>query len=118
MYMLEGFNTDWLTADGNKLTYTNLAPGKYNLRVKAINSDGFSNHETSELAIVITPPFWASTPAYLVYLLLVIGILLLARWQILRNERQKYKLIQIEQEAQQKHEIDDMKLRFFTNISH
>ena len=118
MYMLEGFNTDWLTADGNKLTYTNLAPGKYNLRVKAINSDGFSNHETSELVIVITPPFWASSPAFLVYLLLVIGILLLARRQIQRNERQKYKLIQIEQEAQQKHEIDDMKLRFFTNISH
>lgn len=118
MYMLEGFNTEWMTADGNKLTYTNLAPGKYTLKVKAINSDGFSSHETSKLNIVITPPFWASPIAYLLYFALVIGILLLARRQILRNERQKYKLVQIEQEAQQKHEIDDMKLRFFTNISH
>ncbi len=118
LYMLEGFNTDWMTADANKLTYTNLTPGTYILKVKAINSDGFSNHEISELKIVISPPFWASPLAYLLYSLLLIGILFLARRQILRNERQKYKLAQIEQEAQQKHEIDDMKLRFFTNISH
>ncbi len=118
MYMLEGFNTDWMVADANKLTYTNLAPGRYTLKVKATNSDGFSNHEISELRIVIAPPFWASPIAYILYFLLAVGILLLARRQILRNERHKYKLVQIEQEAQQKHEIDDMKLRFFTNISH
>lgn len=118
VYMLEGFNSGWMTTDVNKLTYTNLTPGKYTLKVKAINSDGFSSHEVSELRIVIDPPLWASPIAYLVYLLLGLVILLLARKQVLRNERQKYKLVQIEQEAQQKHEIDDMKLRFFTNISH
>ena len=118
VYMLEGFNTEWMTADINKLTYTNLAPGKYTLKVKAINSDGFTNHETSELHIIITPPIWASPIAYISYFLLVIGILFLARRQILRNERDKYKVVRIRQEAQQKHEIDDMKLRFFTNISH
>ncbi len=118
MYMLEGFNTDWLTADANKVTYTNLMPGKYTLKVKAVNSDGFSNTEASGLQIVILPPFWLSPVAYLLYGLLIIGILLLARRQILRTERNKYQLIKIEQDALQKHEIDDMKLRFFTNISH
>lgn len=118
MYMLEGFNPEWLAADANKITYTNLAPGRYTLKVKAINSDGFSNHAVSELRVIITPPFWASPVAYALYTLLVIALLFLARKQILRNERQKFKLAQIEQEAQQKHEIDDMKLRFFTNISH
>lgn len=86
--------------------------------MKAINSDGFSNHKISELKIIIDPPFWASPIAYIIYLIIAIGILLLIRRQILRNERHKFKLVQIEQEAQQKHEIDDMKLRFFTNISH
>lgn len=117
-YMLEGFSPDWLTTDINKVTYTNLAPGKYTLKVKATNSDGFSSYETSELGIIITPPFWASPAAYISYFILIVGILFLARSQLLRNERQKYKLVQVEQEAQQKHEIDDMKLRFFTNISH
>jgi len=118
MYTLEGFNTNWLVADGNKVTYTNLAPGKYTLKVKAINSDGFSNDEAAELQLVIRPPFWLSPWAYILYLLLVLGILLLARKQLVRSERNKYQLVQVEQEAQQKHEIDDMKLRFFTNISH
>lgn len=118
MYMLEGFNPNWLAADANKVAYTNLAPGKYTLKVKAINSDGFGNDEASELQIVICPPFWASPLAYLMYLLLVVSILLLVRRQLLRSERGKYQLAKIEQEAQQKHEIDDMKLRFFTNISH
>lgn len=118
MYMLEGFSKNWLAADGNKVTYTNLAPGEYTLKVKAVNSDGFSNNEASTLKIVIRPPFWASPLAYVFYFLIIVGLLLLARSQLLRVERNKYKLAQIEQEAQRKHEIDDMKLRFFTNISH
>jgi signal transduction histidine kinase/ligand-binding sensor domain-containing protein/DNA-binding response OmpR family regulator len=118
MYMLEGFNPNWLVADANKVTYTNLAPGRYTLKVKAVNSDGFGNDESSELQIIIHPPFWLSPLAYVLYFLLAIGILLLVRRQLLRSERGKYQLAKIEQEAQQKHEIDDMKLRFFTNISH
>lgn len=117
-YMLEGFNTNWLTADANKVTYTNLTPGKYILKVKAINNDGFGSDEASELQIVIRPPFWHSLWAYILYALLILCVLLIARRQLLRSERNKYQLVQIEQEAQQKHEIDDMKLRFFTNISH
>ena len=117
-YLLDGFNSDWMTADANKLTYTNLTPGKYVLKVQAVNSDGIAGEEVSELRIVIMPPFWQSPLAYVFYALLVCMTLLLARWQILRNERQKFKLIQVEQEAQKKHEIDDMKLQFFTYISH
>lgn len=118
IYMLEGFNTNWLTADANKVTYTNLAPGSYTLKVKAINSDGFGSDEAAELRIVIRPPFWLSPIAYILYFLLTISILFWARRRVLRGERNRYKLAQIKQEAQQKHEIDDMKLRFFTNISH
>lgn len=117
-YMLKGFNSDWLISDGNKVTYTNLTPGKYTFRVKAENSDGFSDNTVSELEIVITPPFWATPVAYVIYALLILGVLFLGHKLVLRNERQKYKLKQIEQEAMQKHEMDDMKLRFFTNISH
>lgn len=118
IYLLEGFNSNWLTADANKVVYTNLTPGKYVLKVKAVNSDGFTSDEYSELQIVIRPPYWSTPFAYLIYSLLIVGVLLLARKQLLRGERNKYRLVKIEQEAQQKHEIDDMKLRFFTNISH
>lgn len=117
-YMLEGFNNNWLTADANKVTYTNLAPGKYTFKVKAINGDGYVSRRASELRIVVRPPFRQSPLAYLLYALLFAGLLLLARWQLLRTAHNKFRLTQVEEEARRKHEIDDMKLRFFTNISH
>lgn len=119
-YMLEGFNMDWLIADNgtNSVTYTNLAPGKYILKVKAANSDGFWNEESTLLKIRIKPPGWLSPGAYAFYFLLLISILLLSRHLIIRNEQQKFKIKQIELEAKRKHEVDEMKLSFFTNVSH
>ena len=119
-YLLEGFNVDWLVTDPgvHSVTYTNLAPGKYTLRVKAANSDGFWSEESTALQIRVKPPFWLSTGAYIFYAFLLISILLLTRYMIIRNEQQKFKLKQIELEARRKHELDEMKLRFFTNVSH
>lgn len=59
MYKLEGFNNDWLTLPlgVHNVTFTNLAPGKYVLRVKAINSDGYVGIKEATLGIVVNPPF-------------------------------------------------------------
>ncbi len=119
-YMLEGFSTGWLYTDGSmhQATYTNLAPGTYTLKVKAANSDGYWNEEAAQLTIVILPPFWRSVWAYMLYTLALAGVLIYARAQILRREREKFKLQQVELEAARMHQLDDMKLRFFTNVSH
>lgn len=119
-YMLEGFNQDWMFVDGktHQATYTSLPPGTYTFKVKAANSDGYWSKESAKLTIVIRPPFWRSGWAYLIYGILLAGALVLARALVLRSEREKFKLQQVELEAQRKHELDDMKLRFFTNISH
>ncbi len=118
MYKLNGFDSDWLYTTDNKLTYTNLAPGTYTLMVKTVNGNGISNGKTSSLKITITPPFHKSWIAYILYALLLAGIIMLIRAYMKHNAAQKYQLLQIQQEAKQKHELDDMKLRFFTNISH
>ena len=118
MYMLEGFDTDWSVSNSNKLTYTNLAPGEYILKVKAVNNDGYASDEAAELKIIIAPPFYRSWVAYIIYFILFICVILLLRAYLRHNEKQKYELLRIQQEARQKHEIDDMKMRFFTNISH
>ena len=66
-YKLEGFNENWLTsmADMHRVTYTNLAPGTYILKVKATNSDGYAGTEEASLKIVILPPFWMTPWAYI-----------------------------------------------------
>ncbi len=119
-YMLKGFNSDWLyTEDGqHTVTYTNLAPGKYTLMVKAANSDGVWNEEPTELEIVIRPPLWRSRGAYILYGILLLAALLFARYLLLRSERHKFEVKQLELESERNMELNEMKLRFFTNISH
>lgn len=119
-YKLEGFNEDWLlsTSDMHRVTYTNLAPGNYTLRVKAVNSDGYAGTEEANLSIVILPPFWMTPWAYVCYALLLAVVLVLAYYAVQRRERNKFKIRQMEQDALKNEEVNQMKFRFFTNVSH
>lgn len=120
MYKLEGFNNDWLTLPlgVHNVTFTNLAPGKYVLRVKAINSDGYVGMKEATLGIVVNPPFWMSWWAYLLYAIGLVVVLFVARYRMLKREREKFHLQQIENEVAKNEEINNMKFRFFTNVSH
>ncbi len=117
-YKLDGFDSDWTETGSNKITYTNLAPGKYTLMIKAVNNDGYASNEYARLKIIIAPPFWQSWSAYILYTLIFVGLIVLVRLYLKRKEQSKYEMMQIKQDAEKKHEIDDLKLRFFTNISH
>lgn len=120
MYKLEGFSNDWLTLPlgVHNVTFTNLAPGRYVLRVKAINSDGYVGIKEATLGIVVNPPFWMSWWAYLLYTIGLVVVLFLARYRMLKREREKFHLQQIENEVAKNEEINNMKFRFFTNVSH
>lgn len=119
-YMLKGFNKDWLTTDGGtrKVTYTNLDPGTYTFIVKGSNNDGIWNDEGVSLKITVLPPFWKTNTAFVIYIICVLGALLLSRQLILERERLKYKMDKERQESNQLHELDVMKIKFFTNVSH
>jgi signal transduction histidine kinase/ligand-binding sensor domain-containing protein/DNA-binding response OmpR family regulator len=119
-YKLEGFNKDWLTTDGTarRVTYTNLDPGDYVFRVIAANNDGVWNEEGVSLAITVLPPFWKTKIALGIYLFVILGALMLTRRLILQRERIKVKVQQEREEARRIHELDMLKIKFFTNISH
>lgn len=87
VYKLEGFSDEWLTTEEGKVTYTNLSPGTYTLKVKAINSDGYSSDEESSLKIVVSPPFWLSMWAYMIYGVLFIVFVMWIRYLIKRGTR-------------------------------
>lgn len=111
-YMLENYDKQWSKISHyNTATYKNLSPGTYYFLVKGSNSDGIWNDDVSRIEIVISPPFWKSIYAYIVYLLLAILLLyaifkIVYKFNILNNN------IKVEQE------LTNHKLRFFTNISH
>ena len=79
-YKLEGFHNDWLDCHPLRsgVTFTNLSPGKYILKVKAINSDGYSSNEVSQLTIVVNGSIWSSWWAWMVYALLLVVFVVVA----------------------------------------
>lgn len=119
-YKLEGFDKKWHTAtDGiRKVTYTNLDPGEYIFRVIASNNDGVWNNEGTSLKITVLAPFWRTRLAYALYVLFAIGILIIIRKVELQKARMSFLLEQERRESRHMHELDLMKIRFFTNVSH
>jgi signal transduction histidine kinase/ligand-binding sensor domain-containing protein/DNA-binding response OmpR family regulator len=118
-YMMEGFNSGWLYADGNqrRATYTNLNPGHYTFKVKVLNRDGvWSNEKT--LKINIEPPFWRTTAAYIIYSLIIAGLFLLARRITLDRIHMSYEVRHQRREAERAHALEQLKTKFFTNVSH
>ena len=69
-YTLEGFDDAWhVIGGGRAVTYTNLDPGRYLLRVLA-SDDGISwSPEEAQLSLRVLPPAWRSPWAYLGYAL-------------------------------------------------
>lgn len=120
MYKLSDTNTDWLPveAKNHELVFTGLNPGHYVLHVKASTIDGqWSPHE-AVLSITIQPPFWKTNIAFMIYALLLILILFVARRVIQQREKLKFELEHERREIQRVQELDMMKVKFFTNVSH
>lgn len=119
-YKLEGFDRDWITttAAQRRVTYTNLDPGTYVFKVRASEVTDDWSSPGLEVKLTVLPPFWRTGYAMTIYVLLVLGALLLIRRIIQQRERMKFAIEQERQEALRMHELDMMKMKFFTNVSH
>jgi len=118
-YMMKGFKSDWLYTDGNqrRATYTNLDPGHYSFKVKILKGDGSWSDE-KVLRIKIEPPFWRTPLAYIIYLVVVAGLLLIV-WRIVTDRiHMRYEVHHQRREAERAHALEQMKTKFFTNVSH
>lgn len=115
-YILEGFDKEWINMHGNNnlITYTNLNPGTYTLKIKGVNKLTRQTIPTKAIQIIVHPPFYKMWYAYLVYFLLAVGLLLLIFYQVKLKASLKYAHI----EKQHIEELNQYKLRFFTNVSH
>ena len=110
-YRMPPYDSEWsIPSAQNLATYRNLPPGKYQLQVKACNVAGVWGEE-STMEIVIAPPFWQTTWAYLIYLVFI-GIVCYFSFHIIRKFNRLRNRIAVEKQ------LTEYKLEFFTNISH
>ena len=130
-YSLEGFDKRWLTVPSEirKATFTNLDPGKYILHVRAFNENDASPLAETQLKITILPPFWRTTWAYVGYVLAFGCLLLFIRSRGISKLRREFALVQERiqarqlreqdrKEAERLRELDLLKIKFLTNLSH
>ena len=103
-WKLEGFYDRWSPpSSDNLIRYTNLSPGNYTLRVRAILMDNYQILEEREIQILIGRPIWMTFWAFLLYALIIIGIsYAIIRYQMIRRDKQ----------------ISQAKINFFMQTAH
>lgn len=96
-YMLQGLGQDWhYVGQSRILSFSDLKPGNYTLRVKASNNDGVWSDKEAVLAIHIKPPYWKTWEfrAMLFIFLLTVSICIFYL-RLHTIKRQKVKLEEI-----------------------
>ena len=116
-YRLVGQMSDWAMTDQNYVSFHALPPGDYTLQLCICREDGTMS-TPRELRISVAPPFYRTLPMYILYVFIVLGALYL-QWRSMRKrQRERTERQRQLMERQKMEQITEMKLQFFTNISH
>jgi len=111
-YILENYDDDWNpVSQYNIASYKNIPPGKYLFKVKSINNPYTRDSMETLLEVTIVPPFWRSTHAIIIYIILII-IVAYFTFRTIKKMNKLNNAVIIEKE------LTEYRLHFFTNISH
>ena len=117
-YRIKETDENWTKISSNTLNFTNMVPGEYTLEIKYINQAINKESNVFSIHIHITPPWYTSAWAYIVYYLIGLTCIFFIIHSILRRNRLKKarELKELEQVHQK--EVYESKLEFFTNIAY
>lgn len=116
-FRLEGFDQDWRYTDARQriAIYTSLPSGTYTLRVKVAPANGDWSQSELALQVRVLPPWWRSTLAWILYGVLMAGLVYLVfRWRLNRLRREmKIQARIAEAKAQEREEVRARSARDF-----
>jgi signal transduction histidine kinase/ligand-binding sensor domain-containing protein/DNA-binding response OmpR family regulator len=118
-YFLQGWDKGWnYTKNVRTVNYTHLNEGRYQLRLKSTNAEGVWNTRETSLDIVVLPPWYRSSWAWLLYAVLAGALVFFYRRYKVRQTRLEYEIKIAHLNAEKEKEINEKRLSFFTSISH
>ena len=115
LYRFKG-EEKWLNAPSNILYFASLKPGNYVLQVKAL-LPGMAESDIAEISIRVKPPVLLSNVAIVAYLLLIAAAIFFIIKGLRKRQKRELAMQQMEVNLK-KYEMEEEKIRFFTNISH
>lgn len=124
-YKIEGVDQDFKDVKSNKLNLVNLNPGKYTLKLKAINNNVAESNEKT-IKFSIKPPIWKSKIAMVIYGIICIFAILYYDSKVklldsMVNKRTKALTKEIEKNEKLFNKVlslEKKKNSYFVNLSH
>lgn len=119
-YMMENLENTWYNTQGeNQVTFRNISPGEYTFKVKSrLKNQEWDEVNIASLAFIIHPPLWLTWYAQLLYAVITCVVIYFS----LRSYKKKIDLetsLELERKnSQNKQELNDERLLFYTNITH
>ncbi|MDE6161522.1 MAG: hypothetical protein K2F77_07680, partial [Muribaculaceae bacterium] len=117
-YRLDSSKNEWRPITANMIELLNLSPGNYRLEVCAMLPEGVMSDTIDAIDIEIRSPWYRTVWAYAAYVIAIIFVISLVFYYFSDRQKQKLRVAQAEKEVARQHQLNEMKLRFFTNISH
>ncbi|PSL33964.1 hybrid sensor histidine kinase/response regulator transcription factor [Dyadobacter jiangsuensis] len=118
-YRLVGLQNEWQQASrATTASYTNLSPGEYRFEVQASSDGSDWTSPPAAVAVIVKPPFYLTIYAYIFYVLAPIVAVFLMRRRGIRRLHRKFREEQAHREIERKQELDKLKIKFLTNLSH
>ncbi|MGA8277797.1 MAG: two-component regulator propeller domain-containing protein [Rhodanobacteraceae bacterium] len=117
-FHLSGFDSGWVASDHGERVYSQLAPGRYTLDVRAANADGIWGRIERPLEISVATPPWATPWAYLLYMLIVLlaAFAMLGAWRV--RIRRRHLLVLAEERRHDAEKLADTQSAFLATMGH
>ena len=119
-YIIKELSKTWTNTQGEKqVTFRNLPAGEYTFKVMArLPNQKWDDTNTAHIKIQIHPPLWLTWYAKALYTCLFIALIFV--WSIIYKRRLKLKnsLELIQKKSKDEQELNQERLRFYTNITH
>ena len=116
-YMLQGIDKGWARGTKNaEATYANVPPGTYTFLLRRAGNTDESHY--AQLHITILPPWYRTTTAYVIYVLLTAVFIFYMQQRYSERLRRRYNRRMKEYQAEQEKETFQSKIRFFIDLVH